>query len=504
MAGGTWLLSGCAAVRPDRALAVATGLISHNLCAAVFVTGLDAKQAYAESLAPRPGMGVINWAVHYDVDRVHGEIRTTVAGGFESRAVFRDRLGCTVVRGAAPEDSSVPKDAAVDDAASLAALPEIAGPAVVEPSDERLRQALDRAFWEPDHPPYRWTKAVVIVHDGRVVAERYAPGYEVNTPLLGYSATKSVMSALVGILVRQGRLTVDQPAPVAAWSHPDDPRHNLTIDNLLRMTSGLAVDETDSPLSPVARMLYLERDMAGYAESLGLEAPPGSRWNYTSGNTLIVSRIIRDAVGGDATEVLRFAHGELFAPLGMRNVTLEFDSSGTPVGSTYMLAPARDWARFGMLYLHDGVVGGRRILPEGWVRYSTTPTLDTGYGAGFWTNRVAGHIPWSAVLWSIPGAPRDSFYARGLLGQYVVVVPSERLVIARFGVSHGRGADIEGVGQLVADTIDAVNSAASTQHPAPRTNSYRTRFPSDAVMRCSAAEQSFGSRCTSRIEKPST
>jgi CubicO group peptidase (beta-lactamase class C family) len=224
------------------------------------------------------------------------------------------------------------------------------------------------------------------------------------------------------------------------------------------MTSGLALDETDSPLSPVARMLYLERDMAGYAESVGLEARPGQTWNYTSGNTLIVSRIIRDAVGGQATDVLSFAHRELFVPLGMRNVTLEFDATGTPVGSTYMLAPARDWARFAMLYLNDGVVGAQRILPEGWVRYSTTPTLDTGYGAGFWTNRVAGHIPWSSALWSIPGAPRESFYARGLLGQYIVVVPSERLVVARFGVSQGPGADIDGVGHLVVDAIDAVKS----------------------------------------------
>ena len=313
------------------------------------------------------------------------------------------------------------------------------------------------AFAEPDRPPYRWTTAVVVVHDGHVIAERYAPGYGIDTPLLGYSATKSVTSALVGILVRQGRLAVEQPAPVAAWSDANDPRRGITVDQLLRMTSGLALDETQSPFNPVARMLYLERDMAGFAESAGLEAKPGSTWNYTSGNTLVLSRIIRDAAGGHAADVLRFAHRELFDPLGMRNVTLEIDATGTPVGSTYMLAPARAWARLGMLYLNDGVVGGRQILPEGWVRYSSTPTLETGYGAGFWTNRVTGNIPWSSVPWSIPGAPRDAFFARGLLGQYVVVIPSERLVVARFGVSHGPGADIEGVGHLIADVIGALS-----------------------------------------------
>ena len=408
-------------------------------------------------------MGLINWAVRYDVDTLRRQVSTTVGGAFQSRAIYRNGLGCIVVQGDVPEDSAAPQSDVTQPRASPPALPEIAGPAVVEPSDGRLRAALDQAFTEPDRPPYRWTTAVVVIHDGRVIAERYAPGYNIDTPLLGYSATKSVVSALVGILVRRGQLTVEQPAPVPAWSARDDSRRAITVDHLLRMTSGLALDETSSPFNPVARMLYLERDMAGFAESAGLQARPGSTWNYTSGNTLILSRIIRDAVSGHTADVVRFAHRELFDPLGMRHVTLEFDATGTPVGSTYMLASARDWARFGLLYLNDGVVGGQRILPEGWVRYSSTPSLDTGYGAGFWTNRVAGHIPWSPVLWSIPSAPADSFYARGLLGQYVVVVPSKRLVVARFGVSHAEEADIEGVGRLITDIISALDQSPQPQ-----------------------------------------
>ncbi len=433
-------------------------MISHNLCSEIFVSGVDPDRAYAESLEPRPGMGLVNWAVRYDVDRTRKRVSTTIGGGFLSRAVYRDGLGCMVVFDEPPAASPTLSDAVAEEAAGAPLLPEIAGPAVVEASDERLRAALERAFIESDHPPFRRTRAVIVIHDGRVVAERYAPGYGVDTPLLGYSATKSVISAMVGILARQERLVVEAPAPVQAWAATDDPRHAITTDQLLRMTSGLALDETSSPFNPVARMLYLEPDMAGFAESVGLEAQPGSSWSYTSGNTLILSRIIRDAVGGRGADVLRFAHRELFDPLGMRNVILELDATGTPVGSTYMLASARDWARLGMLYLNDGVIAGRRILPEGWVRYATTPTLDTGYGAGFWTNRVDGHIPWSPVLWSIPGAPRDSFYARGLLGQYIVVLPSERLVVARFGATHTPGQDIEGVGRLVAEVIDALGT----------------------------------------------
>ena len=461
---GLALLAGCAVSRPDHVMRVVTGLVSHNLCSLVFVSGLDPERTYRESLAPRPGMSLVNWATAYEVDSVTAQVATTIAGGFGSTATYRNGLGCVLVHDNR-EALSTASDAFVQEVTVAPLLPEIAGPVAVEPTDERLRLALDRIFAEAEGAPHQWTTAVIIVHAGRVVAERYAPGYGVDTPLLGYSATKSVMSALAGIMVRDGRLAVHQPAPVAAWAQPDDPRHAITLDHLLRMTSGLALDETGSPFSPVARMLYLERDMAGYAESVGLEAHPGRVWNYTSGNTLILSRLLRDAAGGHAADVLGFADRELFAPLGMHHVTLEVDATGTPVGSTYMLAPARDWARFAMLYLNDGVVAGHRILPEGWVRYSTTPTLDTGYGAGFWLNGIPGHIPWSSVVWSIPGAPPDSFYARGLLGQYIVIVPSAQLVVARFGVSHADDADIDGIGALVAAALSAVGPRADT----PRT-----------------------------------
>jgi CubicO group peptidase (beta-lactamase class C family) len=201
-------------------------------------------------------------------------------------------------------------------------------------------------------------------------------------------------------------------------------------------------------------MKFVEPDMAGYAESIALATPPGTAWSYHDGNYLILSQIIRNAVGGRPSDYLRFARDELFAPLGMRHVTIEFDASGTPEGSSQMMASARDWARFGQLYLDDGVVGGRRILPEGWVKYSAAPTPGgfVGYGAGFWTNLGDSR---GANYRSAEGWPRDAFLAKGSIGQYVIIIPSQRLVIARFGRTVNFPLDADGVSQLVRDVVAA-------------------------------------------------
>ena len=196
--------------------------------------------------------------------------------------------------------------------------------------------------------------------------------------------------------------------------------------------------------------------MAAFAERVPLKFVPGSDWNYTNGNTLLLSRLIRDNAGGTAASTLDFARRELFDKLGMHHTTLEFDSTGTPIGSSHMLASPRDWARFGLLYLDDGVVDGRRILPEGWVDYSAklTPHSEPyGYGAGFWTNRADGG---GALYRTKAGLPRDAFMARGAFGQYVVIVPSQRLVVARFGPAFTERDDMDVVARLVADVIDTL------------------------------------------------
>jgi CubicO group peptidase (beta-lactamase class C family) len=444
------------AVRAHDVPRVATGFAASILCSETFVSGLDPDKVFSETMAAMPGTGLISWALDYKVDRKRRDVVVTLLGLGRSHAIYREGLGCYLDHGVTVADAGGP---GVEARPRPALQPDIAGPSLVAPTTPQLAAAVDRAFAEPDGPPFRRTRAVVVVKDGRIVAERYAAGYGIDTPILGFSATKSMISALVGILVRQGKLKLEQPAPVAAWQNAGDPRGAITVDHLLRHTAGLALGSSLSAslgaaLEPVNRMKYVEADMAGYAESIGLETPPGSAWNYHDGNTVIVSRLIRDAVGGHAADVLQFARTELFDPLGMHGVTLEFDATGTPEGSTQMLAPARDWARFGMLYLNDGVAGDKRILPEGWVKYSASPTPNgwIGYGAGFWTNQGDSY---GARYRIEQGWPRDAFFAKGTIGQYVIVIPSERLVIVRLGVSPNWPLNADGVSRLVSDVVAA-------------------------------------------------
>ena len=438
------------AFRPDRAIRVATGFVAHNICSKTFVSGLDPQTVFAETL-DRRGIRRLRWALRYHLDRSNSIVDASLVGLFGSRATFHEGLGCVLLHG--PVEPYVLK---VDIAALKAAktpplLPEIAGTAVVEPSDAKLKAALDHAFEEPAEPPFRRTKAVVVVRDGAVIAERYADGIGVDTPLRGFSMTKSVVNALIGILTQQGLVTPSFPAPIAEWRGATDPRREIEVEHLMRMTTGLALDETNSGFDPSSQMLYLHADMAGFAVKAPLIAPPGTRWAYSGPSTQILARIIRDAAGGPE-QSLKLAWRELFNPLGMRNVTLEFDATGTLQGSSSMLASARDWARFGLLYLQDGVVGGRRLLHEDWVDLSAAATLDTDYGAGFWTNRSDHERAKGRVSM---GIPRDAFFAFGDMGQRIVILQSQRMVIVRLGDSVDPTGDIRGLGRLVREVIAA-------------------------------------------------
>jgi CubicO group peptidase (beta-lactamase class C family) len=441
---------------PAIALKVASGLVSHQICSSVFVSHLDAGDEFRETA---PTLGPLRHLASYKIDLQQSSVSAHIAGIAYSHALYRQAEGCIVLVGIAPKPPAVIDTPNAGPTIIGNALP---GAGIVKPINSALGLAIDEQFEEPQNPPHRWTKAVVVVKGGQIVGERYANGIAPPTPLLGWSMSKSVINALLGILVRQGRLSPEAPANVAEWADPKDPRHSITVDQLVRMKSGTNFGDSLeagflSGFDPTKRMLFTTSDMAADAAKAKLAAAPGMRWTYSDGSYLILSRILRDTVGGDAQSVLNFAHRELFDRLGMEEPVVEFDATGTPVGSSYIYATARDWARLGQLYAQDGVVSGQRILPEGWVDYSarfTPGSEDYGYGAGFWTNRGSSNAAQQRVA---AGMPSDSFMARGSYGQYVLVSPSQRLVIVRLGTAYTRAGDLRAMERLTASVVRALS-----------------------------------------------
>ena len=381
-------------------------------------------------------------------------------GVVTARAVHRPGLGCTLLRDATAESLQLPNG--FDEARRPrppGAWPLGAG-GVASPPPPALTAAIDRAFAEPvgaEKGRARRTTAVVVAHEGELVAERYAPGYGPDVPMLSWSMAKSVTAALLAIEIGDGRLQLRAPAPVPEWSKPDDPRHAITIDQLLRMSSGLAFDEHYGAVNDVSRMLFLSGDVGKFAAESELGAPPDCVWAYSSGTTNILARILRDLHGNDLAALVRFSRERLFDAADMTSAFLEPDASGSFIGSSFVFMTARDWARFGELHRNDGVWFGHRILPEGWVHYVTTPTPRAPlgqYGAHFWLNAGDPQDP-SKRPW--PKLPTDTFAATGHSGQYVFVVPSMKLVVVRLGLSLPDDGK-EGAEDLVAEVIAAIES----------------------------------------------
>jgi len=303
---------------------------------------------------------------------------------------------------------------------------------------ERLDAALDAAFelrgWNglPD------TRALLVVHHGALVAERYAQGFGPDSRFQSWSMAKTVTQALVGILVGQKRLDLRAAAPVPAWRAKDDPRGAITLDQLLHMTSGLDnADGSPEPDSFASRLLFGpgSLDVFAYASNVPAINAPDTSWAYSTGTTMIVAGIVGRTVGGGSAGMLAFMHRELFDPIGMRTVVPEFDAAGTFLGGAWVWATARDWARLGYLYLRDGVWDGRHVLPEGWVGYSRTPAPAPNngvYGAHLWLNLE----PKAKQFAPLPGGPHSAFCLSGNGGQMVVVVPTRDLVVVRLGVTQ--------------------------------------------------------------------
>lgn len=289
----------------------------------------------------------------------------------------------------------------------------------------RIEAVCEELFEEPKSDATGETRALIVVHRGRLVVERYSSEYDRDSTHVSWSMAKSISHALVGILVGRGRLDIEQTGSVPAWNEPGDPRGAITLDHMLRMVDGLdfVEDYVDSDVSSVIEMLFGagKKDVAGYAESCPPLHPPGSFWNYSSGTSNIVSGVTSRALGGGVDEMEGFMREALFDRIGMRSAKPRFDAAGHFIASSFVFATARDFARFGLLYLRDGCWEGNRVLPEGWVDYARTPSeVSKGeYGAHWWIARDGSAI----------------FHASGYRGQFIAIDPERDMLVVRLGDS---------------------------------------------------------------------
>ena len=425
-------LAGIVGWRQKPLLAIGVAYKAKTLCSGVFVSkrpeSAVLEEVHADDLA-------ILRLVSATVDPQRQTVTASVAGLLARTAIHRGELGCALV----PPESATARPSAPPHSTPSSRQNDPPAFSVDAPSsaNARLRAVVDATFDDAGFAKPRHTRAVAVLEGDRVLYERYTGDIGADTPLIGWSMTKSAMNALVGILVREGKLSIESPAPVPEWRAPGDPRAAITVDHLLRMSSGLRFDEDMlNPAGQLMQMLFAAPDTAALPLSQPLAHAPGTQWQYSSGTSNIIARVIRTVIGDDEA-YHRFARAALFEPLGMRHSLIETDRAGNLVGASNMYASTHDWARLGLLYLRDGVWNGRRILPEGWVSYSASPApadRQGRYGAHFWRE-----VPREFCASGTP-LPDDVFHAAGHEGQFVTIVPSRSLVIVRLGRTRHIGA----------------------------------------------------------------
>lgn len=417
-----------------------TGITAKQTCSLAFVSGLAAERAQA--LYTDPLLGDVADLLHTDIDYETGEVSTAILGLFwRQRAVYRDGLGCTLVHGSDAFDptAAAPLGAAI-------------GGMTLDTShrDERfdaeaLDAALDAAFTEDG----RNTLAVVVLHEGRLVAERYADGVSVETPLHGWSMTKSLAATLAGVMVERGLIDMDAEALIPALVEAGAP--DITVEDLLRMTGGLAGYENNDGTDPNSDMLFTESDMARFAATRERIAEPGARWDYQSGNTILAGSALEPYLGETVEAKVETLRNWLLEPLGMRRSVLEADEAGTLQWSSYMYASARDWARLAQLYIDDGLApDGTRLIPAGWDTIVSTPTpgaVEESYGLGFWLGHPSADVP------------QPAYYMSGFQGQFGYILPEQDLVVIRLGATNFMRS---GGYELVADLAAALQERPET------------------------------------------
>lgn len=380
------------------------------------------------------------------VNAAERTVRSSIIGLKDRKAIFMDGLGATLL----PENPTregnklIPKRNFIK--------PDLPFPYGVLPQKDtvfaeidqvKLKTAIDYAF-DMGEERIKGTRSVIVVYKDQIIGEKYAEGFDHHTPILGWSMTKSITATIYGILQKKGMVNIEDKTGIEAWQN--DSRSEITYNDLLHMNSGLEWDEDYADISDVTSMLYESEEMG----KVQLEKPQigkiNESWNYSSGTSNLLAGFLLQKVFKDRQAYLDFWYAELIDKIGMHSALIETDFVGNFVGSSYAWATTRDWAKFGLLYLHDGNWNGEQIFDPAWSEYVATPTNGSNgrYGAHFWLN-AGGHFP---------DVPKDMYSANGFQGQTVAIIPSKDLVIVRMGLVEDPDFDFN---EFLSDIINSIH-----------------------------------------------
>ena len=413
-----------AAIYVNPLLEIITGYGAKGMASGIFLS-----QREPESIAENElDFSFIKYN-QYNVDRKAGTVTAKFLWG-KSTALYKDGYGCTVIRDFPADELRARPNidpAKFSDYSANAYWPKgdrVHVSRFPEVNYNTLHNAVNAAFG--DQPPYFGTRAVIVVYKDRIIAEKYADGFNKDMPLLSWSMAKSMTNALVGIMKKDGLIkSVKNPLPVKEWQN--DRRKNITWNDMMHMSSGQEWNENYGNLSDVTVMLHKVGDFGLYTLKKPLEDSIGTVWNYSSGSPNVLCRVMKDYFETER-DYYEYPYRKLFGPLGMSSAIFETDASGIFVGSSYVYATTRDYARFAMLYLNKGWWLGQQILPEGWTDYSSTPAAASAgrYASYFWHNKAQDLLP---------DVPTDCYYCRGHDGQRIFIIPSKDMAVVRLGYS---------------------------------------------------------------------
>ena len=403
-------------------LDIITGFSSKSTASVLFLADRSLESVKAEDNNFPP----VNWA-DLEVDESQKSAFATVMGIKKRTAIYREGLGAVLINDAYDVDAPylIPNRNFIET--------NLPYPYGNLPQKDTLFSNVDYAnlnlsvkkSFDVEGVDSLKTRSVIVIYKNQIIAEEYADGFDENSLHLGWSMTKSVMSTMYGVLEQQGKMDIQQPAPIDAWEN--DERSKVTINNLLQMNSGLEWIEDYNTISDVTKMLFLDTDMTLSQINKPLVGKPNETWNYSSGTSNLLSRILRQQFSTHQ-EYLDFWYADLIDRVGMNSMIVEADMAGNYVASSYAWATARDWAKFGLLYLHEGNWNGDQVLNENWIDYVKTPTngSDKKYGAQFWLN-AGGELS---------DVPTTMYFADGFQGQRVFIFPTKDLVVVRTGLAN--------------------------------------------------------------------